>query len=222
MRIDERTAVTEQLVPGSSKLFFFFGGIAGAIGIPPFEFYRAAGILDHSKVFMRDLEQAWYQRGLSGVGDDALSVGEYLQRKIRETGASDICFIGNSMGGFAALLFCAMLRTGHAIAFAPQTFVSAEKRSLHRDQRWAPQISRLQSSKRESDILDLEPWIARMHPEMKARVLVSQTDRLDELHADELAQFPHIDIQRHPHGGHALVKTLRDEGLLEELLRSAG
>jgi acetyl esterase/lipase len=212
--------INESLVSGSAKLFIFFGGIAGALGMPPFEFYRSANVLEYSKIFLRDPRQAWYQRGLPGLGNDALAVGRYLELKISESGASDVRFVGNSMGGFAALLFCAMLRHGRAVAFAPQTFISGDKRARHGDTRWADQISSLHQNASDHDILELQSWIDERFPNMPATVLVSTSDRLDLRHAEELLLFPNVTVHRFAGAGHDLVARLRDEGKLIDILNS--
>jgi len=211
--------ISENLVPGSEKLYFFFGGIEGAIGIHPFEFYRSARILDCSRIFFRDPFQSWYQRGLPTVGGDALAIGDYLDARIMESGASQIYFVGNSMGGFAALLFCSMLRRGKAIAFSPQTFVCEEKRLEFGDQRWAPQIESMHKSHAASSIYDLKIWIQDQFPEMRASVYVSTADIFDIRHADQLESFANIDIHRYPDAGHMLVRWLRDEGILAQILK---
>lgn len=220
MQHTDQLPVNEDLVPGSEKLFIFFGGIVGAIGMPPFEFYRASKILDYSKVFLRDFSQSWYQRGLPAIGDDAFAIGEYLRTKIAESGASEIIFVGNSMGGFAALLFCSMLQCGKTIAFVPQTFVCQEKRLKYGDQRWAPQIAAMHKTRVSSDIYDLKPWIQNRFPEIQAKVYVSTSDVLDTLHANELTGFANIDIHRFADTGHQLVTKLRDDGLLAQILNS--
>ena len=172
-------------------------------------------------MLFRSLDQAWYQRGVRGIGTDPQAVGEYLRQKIRDTGASEVCFVGNSMGGFAALLFCAMLGVGSAIAFAPQTFISEDKRRLHKDRRWSAQISSLHASRAATDIDDLAPWIAQSYREMPAKVYVPASNVLDEAHANELSAFPRMEIHRHPFAGHDLVRHLRDEGSLEKILHGA-
>jgi hypothetical protein len=220
MQDTDSSPVSENLIPGSARLYLFFGGIVGAIGMPPFEFYQASRILDYSRIFLRDLSQAWYQRGLPTIGGDAHAVGEYLRRKIIESGAPEVYFVGNSMGGFAALLFCALLRQGQAIAFAPQTFVSREKRLHHGDDRWARQIETMHGGRAASDVYDLKAWIRGRHPEMRAGIYVSSLDPLDMLHAGELTEFPNITIHRFPEAGHKLVTRLRDDGLLARILNS--
>lgn len=218
MHDENISPISEDLIPGSKKLFIFFGGLAGAIGMPPFEFYKASRILDYSKLFLRDISQAWYQRGLPSIGNNAHAIGEYLKVKIIESGASEVFFVGNSMGGFAALLFCAMLQQGEAIVFSPQTFINAAKRDKHGDDRWLDQIQKLHESRVASDIYELEPWIQNHFPVMKARVYVSVLDVLDIHHVNELRKFPNIEIHRFPDGDHGLVTKLRDEGALENIL----
>lgn len=210
--------VSESLIAGSGKLFLFFGGVVGKIGMPPFEFYRSAGLLDYSRIFLRDASQAWYQRGLPGIGASAQEVGAYLLARIEESGASEIRFVGNSMGGYAALMFCAMLGRGRAIAFAPQTFLGADKRTRHGDQRWSRQIESMQAAGVASDICDLRSWIRERWPEMTADVYVSSADALDMLHAEELGGFPNIRIHCFADAGHEIVRKLRDDGVLARIL----
>ncbi len=107
----------------NSKLYFFFGGIASGIAMPPFEFYRASKILSHSKVFFRDINQTWYQQGLPGLGNDLYATKSYIELLIDKQRPEKIFFIGNSMGGYAAILFSVLIGKGNAIAFAPQTFI---------------------------------------------------------------------------------------------------
>jgi pimeloyl-ACP methyl ester carboxylesterase len=199
-------------------LYIFFGGMAGAIGMPPFEFYRVSGVLPFSRIFLRDLHQAWYLRGLPSLASDVTGVGEYLANKITTSGAAEVYFVGNSMGGFAALLFCAMLKHGKVIAFAPQTFISKEKRRKHGDHRWSQRIAKLHAERRALDIQDLHPWISDRFPDIEASLYVSTCDALDVQHADRLAQFRNITIHYIPTGGHRVVSALRDRGLLNDIL----
>ncbi len=219
--VSQLPPISENLVPGSNKLFLFFGGLVGSIGMFPFEFYRSAQILDHSKIFFRDISQAWYQRGLPGIGGDAHAIGDYLQAKIEESGASEIRFVGNSMGGYAALMFCAMLRRGKAITFVPQTFICPQKRLQLGDERYQDKVHAVHQTQYLTDIIDLKPWISERHPEMEAQVHVSNEDPIDMLHANELNGFANISIHRyHQGGGHDLVQWLRDEGELTRILKA--
>lgn len=186
--------------------------------MPPFEFYRAASILDDSKIFLRDPAQAWYQRGLPGIGPDIHSVADYLRQAIERSQASHVTFVGNSMGGFAAILFCSLLKTGRAVAFAPQTFVSARLRQLHGDTRWSTQIDSMHASGAPGDVYELRPWIDQHHPDTRADLYVSRRDALDSAHVDQLAGLAQVEIHRFPVGGHALVRWLRDQGQLAEIL----
>lgn len=214
----DRSAVSEHLVPDSAKLFVFFGGLSGGLGMPPFEFYRASQVLHYSKLFIRDPMQMWYQGGLPSIGDNAVAVGEFLNDTIVKSGATEIVLVGNSMGGFAALLFCAMLQKGRAIAFAPQTFVSDEMRKRHRDMRWPVQIGKMLVRTRRAGIYELKPWIDNRFPEMQADIYVPSSVRLDTVHADELTEFKNIRIHRFADADHGLVAKLRDDGLLPGIL----
>ena len=187
-------SVQQDFVPSTRKLFIFFGGIQGQIGMSPFEFYRSSDILGCSRLFLRDLSQSWYQRGLPGIGDDVFAIGRYLEERIATSGAVDICFVGNSMGGFAALLFCAMTGRGRVVAFAPQTFISATARMRHGDSRWGSQIEALHAARQGGTIQELRPWILERFPTIQADVYVSRHDHLDLAHAQELEGLQNCNV----------------------------
>jgi pimeloyl-ACP methyl ester carboxylesterase len=198
-------------IKDSPRLYIMFGGIAHALAMPPFEFFRTAQLLDHSKIFIRDFAQAWYQRGLPGIAVDAYGIRDYLARRVREIAPREVVFVGNSMGGFAALLFSGMIG-GMAIAFAPQTFISPQLRTLHNDRRWRKEIAITHASNSGRDIYDVKPW------SRNANMFVSMDQPLDIIHAEYLQDCPNVRIHRFPKGGHSTVVHCRDQGLLPSIL----
>jgi len=61
--------------------------------------------LDVRRVFVRDLDQVWYQRGIRGLGDTPESAAEALRA---ENGPHPVRPVGNSAGGVGAIWFGAM------------------------------------------------------------------------------------------------------------------
>lgn len=217
---DAGTAAVEfDGAPVSSTLYIFFGGMAAGIAMPPFEFYRAARIVDDNKLFLRDFAQCWYHAGLPGYSRDLSSTADYLRRRIGELGARRVVFVGNSMGGYAAMLFAARLGFGEVIAFAPQTFVSPRLRFRHRDRRWPRQIAKLRwlGLSRER-AWDLRPLLARCDERLRVSVFVSPEDRLDLVHARHIQDLPCVTTHVVAGGGHDLVRVLRDDGSLPGIM----
>lgn len=170
-------------------------------------------------MFFRDVSQSWHQNGLPGVGGDVYGIGEYIERKIEQTKAREIYFVGNSMGGYAAILFASMVGRGTATAFAPQTFMSPIKKLVNMDMRWAWQVSKTcfrTIAKRH--VWDLAAWFSKNGNEAKIDIFVSKRHRLDHLHARQLQGFNMVNLYEYEVGGHHLVKHLRDEGALSSML----
>ena len=238
------TAILEELTPGSKKLYFIFGGVAAGLAMPPFEFYTSAKIIEENKIFLRDFSQAWYQNGLPGIGNSFYAIGDFIEKKIAELEPEEIFFVGNSMGGYAAILFASLVGQGTAIAFAPQTFVSPRKRWRHRERRWSSQIHKMHlRTALKPHVWDLEAWLKRQNSvKMNAKIEIyvardvtsqgssalksttrrrnpeAEDSRLDSLHAGYLRQLASVTVHEFPVGGHNLVKQLRDEGALPAIL----
>ena len=59
------------------------------------------------------------------------------------------------------------------------------------------------------------------HPHTEYKVYFDERNRGDRLHAERLKGLEGIRLYRFGRGGHALVRTLRDCGALERILRQA-
>jgi hypothetical protein len=129
---------------------------------------------------------------------------------------------GASAGGFAALLFGSWCGADEVIAFSPQTFVDAENRRLAGDTRWPEQIDALHEAMAgRSATLDLLDVLPQDAGKTRFHIHVSTDDALDLFHAQRVADRGGAEIHEHERGGHLLVKTLRDRGLLQPMLLEA-
>jgi hypothetical protein len=208
-----------ELSTKGSNLYIFFGGIAAGIAIPPFEFYNSSKIIDENKIFIRDFSQCWYQNGLPGISRDIDSTTQYLDYKIKEIKPEKTFFVGNSMGGYAAILFASLSGKGEAIAFAPQTFISPILRLKHKDFRWKKEIyTTYRKSLLKRKVWDLKPVLLRLDGSQKVSIFVSKEDRLDHIHASHVKNISGVHVYEFKSGGHGIVKLLRDEGKLPAIM----
>ena len=203
--MQNNSSVEKLLVAGSQKLYVIFGGIAAGLNMPPFEFYNAAQIINENKLFVRDFHQCWYHKGLDGISHNIDSTAIYLQKEIKAIDPKKLCFIGNSMGGYAAMLFSALIGYGNAIAFAPQTFLSPRLRIKNRDHRWAKQIfNTYYSSRFNSKYWDLKSLLMDQKKDQTFSIYVSSTYRLDQIHAEHLENIPGVNVFKIDSDSHSL------------------
>jgi hypothetical protein len=217
--LEKSAPIAEELVSNSGRLYLIFGGIAAGMGMPPLEFYKSFRILNENKIFFRDFSQSWYQDGLPGIGKNVFEVGEFIKGRIATLNPGEVFFIGNSMGGFAAILFASLVGKGTAIAFAPQTFISPVKRLKYCDRRWPRQITNTYlKTALKKHVWDLKRWLINNGKDIKVEIFVSKNDRLDYIHANQLRGLKTVNIYEYDTGGHGLVRHLRDKGKLSDIL----
>lgn len=214
------THVALDLSGDARSLLILFGGIAGGVSMPVFEFFRLTAGMPGKKAFLRDPRRGWYQLGLPGVGPTALDVRRYLDQVIAEADVDHVVMAGASAGGYAAMLFGAWCGADHVLAFSPQTFIDAANRAAVGDNRWEPQIDHLHAVNPPHAVYDLRDVLSAAETPRVA-LHVSNDDPLDVLHAHRVADLPNVTITEHDLGGHRLVKTLRDRGILGPLLQDA-
>lgn len=217
--METKSSVEKILNPSSKTLYLFFGGIQAGIVIPPFEFYKASEIISENKVFFRDFSQSWYHAGLKGLSVDIHTTAKYIQALIDDIKPEKLFFVGNSMGGYAALLFSTILGVGEAIAFAPQTFISADLRKRYNDVRWQLQIEEtLALPTIYKDALDLKKMLLNSNSENKKSIYVARDSELDFAHAQHVRSCPGVTVFEFEKGGHSLVRGLRESGALPEIM----
>jgi predicted esterase YcpF (UPF0227 family) len=208
-----------ELSKNGKNLYIFFGGIAAGIAMPVFEFYNASKIIDDHKIFLRDFSQCWYQDGLPLISKDIYSTARYLRNQIDDIEPEKVYFVGNSMGGYAAILFASLIGVGEVIAFAPQTFISPFLRIKYRDHRWKKQIlNTYNKSLLKRKIWNLRPLLMNSKNNNKISVFVSKEDKLDHIHASHISGIEGVKLYEFEDGGHGIVKLLRDEGKLPAIM----
>ena len=214
------THVALDLSGDARSLLILFGGIAGGVSMPVFEFFRLTAGMPGKKAFLRDPRRGWYQLGLPGVGSTVQDVRRYLDQMIAEADVDRVVMAGASAGGYAAILFGAWCDADQVLAFSPQTFIDAANRAAAGDDRWAPQIDNLHALNPPGAVYDVRDVLQTTATPAIA-LHVSNDDPLDLLHAHWVADLPNVAVTEHDQGGHRLVKTLRDRGILGPLLQDA-
>jgi pimeloyl-ACP methyl ester carboxylesterase len=190
----------------SPVLAVAFTGISHGLGGIHFEFGRSLGNIPCATLFIRDIGLRWYQYGPDDPGA-ADAVVARIQGVAKRVGASRIVCIGNSMGGFGALLYGSLLQADAVIAFCPQTAIDPAITAAMGDRRW---------SNYQTNISDY-PYgdISRLAQPRNVTICYGSNDSLDVAHVNRL-KWP---IQRivMP-GGHGAVRELKNQGKLIPLL----
>lgn len=222
---DRQAPIAADFSSKNPTLLIAFGGHKGGLGIPVFEFFGATAGLDTKKVFVRDINQAFYFRGLSGIGEGLYDIVDYLQKQIDTHNIERVVCTGNSMGGYSAILFGHYLNVDEVHAFSPLSFIGRVKRFIHRDTRH-PQshIDAAKAPRAMKKLFDLKDVLNKENEaKTNYHIHYSPEHRLDNLHAIRIANKTNVKL--HPHSGigkHSkMIRSLRDSGDLEKILVKA-
>ncbi|MEY8257200.1 hypothetical protein AAK706_05665 [Erysipelotrichaceae bacterium 66-17] len=82
-----------------------------------YEWERISQNIEGKKIFLRDILKAWYAHG---INMEINSIDKIVLMLKRETSGYKIVTVGNSAGGYLALLLGAMLDAEYSIVFSPQ------------------------------------------------------------------------------------------------------
>jgi hypothetical protein len=208
----------------ASTLLIALGGMKLRIGIPPLEFLNMTRELPVKRLFLRDLEQAWYHRGLPDHGASLPELAASLRGLIERHRVSRLVLAGSSAGGYAALVLGALLEADVALSFSPQTIIEPEVLARMGDDRWDQYVEALvrddRLDHRWSDVRAVLGDGQRRRA-TRYEVYFDETMDLDRAHAERLDGVPAVSLHRYTGGSHNLVRTLRDSGELRDILRRA-
>jgi dienelactone hydrolase len=219
---DKKAAVCADMKPSSNALLLAFGGMAGRLGIPPFEFLSMTGDLEVKRLFVRDLRQSWYHRGIPGYGSTLEEVAESLEGLIAEQDVDRLVVTGVSAGGYAALLFGCLLGADSVVALVPQGTIDADTFAKIGDPR---QHDRLDQVTAEGALdpkwTDLRTALPReRRADTKYMLFFDQDYQPDRVQAEHLAGLEGVELHPVPGGAHKVASKMRATGELERILRS--
>jgi len=220
---DPEVALSADMTRDSRTLLLAFGGMVGRIGIPPFEFFSLTGEMPVKRLFVRDLRQAWYHRGIPGHGESLPEVADSLRAMIAREDLDRLVVAGTSAGGYAALLFGTLLGADTVLCFAPQTVLDLDILAGMDDHRWDDRLGRQSASggvdTRFTDVRRVLPRARRA--DTRYGIYFADALTADRLHAERLAGLEGVRLYRFGHSRHNIARSLRDTGALGRVLTSA-
>ena len=214
-----RSYVVDDL--GTDVAMVAFGGIAGGLMIPPFEFFGAAEGFAVTKVFVRDTQQVWYAQGAAGLGTDLPTVALGLKELLEQLDVEPAVF-GVSAGGFAAIAASLVAGFAECHAFAPQLSLRRWDRMRIGDHRWRSNIRAARRSSRRG-WMDSVVDPLRNNGTTDVRIHAATGHRLDLGHVRLLGSPPpaRVTIALHESSDHSFVRGLRDSGELSSIVGAA-
>lgn len=212
---------TMDLDNNSDTLLITFAGISGGLGLYPFEFFKMTNGFNIDKIFIRDLNQSWYHKGLENKAQTLEDIAFLLKNIINEKKYKKVVCLGNSMGAYASIIIGTLINANRVIAFAPQTFLNKELREKYNDNRWVEQISNFPSDIKE-EYLDLRIFLTKFQEQNNTKIDIyfAIDERIDTIHALQLKDFKNINLLSYIDGGHQLVQNLRKTSQLYKILRN--
>jgi hypothetical protein len=217
---NKEVSLTLDLESDAPTWLLLFGGRAGGMGLPPFEFFKVTKGIPTKRLFVRDLEQAWYHQGIAEAGTSIAETATYLKGVIDGQEHDRLVVTGISAGGYAALVFGSLLGADTVLAFSPQTVLDPDLLLAMDDDRWDKPLRELMAAgKLDPAWLDLKEALpCARAPETRCEVHFDRTLDADRLHAERIAGPQGIELFPREGGGHNIPGALRASGELETVL----
>ncbi|QPF71862.1 hypothetical protein G8A07_02230 [Roseateles sp. DAIF2] len=179
------------------------------------------------KIHLRDTRLAWYLQGVHGLGPDLPSTISSLRALIDELRPARIITLGQSMGGYGAILYGRALAAARVVAFGALSTMELAAALRHGDRRWLPVMQSLQDAGipgASTDLVDLLADRATETPELRLHYGCAPDapehghENLDLLHARRFQALAGTSIRLHPAASHAVSEHLRARGELDTVL----
>ena len=223
--IDQSVPINIHFDPKQNVLLLIFGGLAQMIGMSFFEFNKTtSGLGRVNKIFLRDTHRSWYHHGLPAVGTGIDDIETFLQHYTTHPSTRKTIIIGNSGGGYAALLFGHILGADEVHSFSPKTFINPIKRIINNDIPPKYSIAHLfrlylHGQRKYFDLKKV--FLASAPQKRNFHIYFAENSRTDYLQAIRMQSVPGIHLHPFQHDRHNLIKLLKRRGKLREILEQA-
>jgi hypothetical protein len=221
--VDMRVGVGRDFAEDSETMFLVFSTMSDGSVPPPFEFLAASSRLHVRRLFLRDVQNVWYQHGIAGLGNSVDVAAASLRAIAGEHGTKRLTAIGYSAGAYAALQFGTLLGADRVLALEPQTCIRREWLDEIGDDRWDAALGRLDAlGGPDPRCADLREAITRdRHGDTRYEVHYNGLFPADERHALRLEGLPGVELVKREPDGKTIVRSLRAAGDLERMFQEA-
>jgi hypothetical protein len=222
--------LVDEIFAGEPLIISF--GFVSWDGPPQFDFYSRTKKLSQlakkpiNRILVRDLSNSWYQRGIPGLGKTVDEVVDSLKQLIDQIAPSKVITIGQSMGGYAAIMFGQLLDVNQIIAFGPLSCLESAQAIAMRDTRWLSIMEALEVNPPTVRYFDLPTLCQASSHTPDVHIFYGKkpdpetpgTVNLDNLHASRFNVLSNCKIRAFEESGHAVVKYLVEHKLMDDLL----
>lgn len=166
--------------PGADKVLFVFTGAARQFGGPLQLMHRWLASLGVSIIYLIDTDWSFYLGPLPGLGVSLEDKSAALLDLMRQLGGRACFCMGNSGGGFGALLLAPRLGASRTLAYSPPTVI---RESLDRVQAVLPELGGLLAP---DGTISLADQFARIGRVPRARIYYPEANAHDSAEAAHL------------------------------------
>lgn len=221
---DPEASIAVDFSSQNDSLMIAFTGMLGLMGMPNFEFAGLAAKLNTKAILLRDPKRQVYMCGIPGVGNDIAGIVTKLKALIDQSGATRVVSVGNSMGGYAAILFGILLNVDVIQSFAPRTTLLWQRRLIYKDfWKRRKMLWDINFNSHEDRIyLDLRDLISTF-PDYKGQIHLYYTkdQYIDRHHALRLRNCPIVNLHPYSYPKHNVIRLIKETGELQEILHKS-
>lgn len=170
--------------PGADKVLFVFTGAARQLGGPLPLMHRWLARLGVSIVYLVDTDWSFYLGPLRGLGVTLDEKSAALHDLMRQMGGRSCCCLGNSGGGFGALLLAPRLGASRTLAYSPPSVI---RESLDRVQAVVPDLGGMLAPDGTISLADQFARLGRVPPARIYYPAANAHDRAEAAHLDGIA-----------------------------------
>ena len=169
------------------------------------------------RIHLRDPRMAWYLQGITGLGENLDTTLDALRRHIAALPATRMTMLGQSMGGYGAILYGLALGADRVVALGSLSTMDAADARARGDQRWLSVMERLEAEglgAAQTDLVALARQASalpelRLHYGDRPDAPEQGPVNLDLFHAERFATLPGCRITRHADSDHVVVNHLK-------------
>jgi len=203
---DESVEITHRPGDGTHAIISFAGIGFGDGNIQITEFHKSLSGSPNDLYFVIDKSRSWYNENFTKIRD-------LINTDLTRRNIARVSTIGNSMGGFGALIFASQFSGCRAaMAFTPQSTV---------DPSIVPWESRYLNLIQQVSVWNGLDATKSLSPDIRYDVFYGNSNSWDLQHASRLSACAHKSLRIHiiPQAGHEVATYLKKTGALNAIIQ---